>query len=118
MAGYANAARNVMQDALGVVAVFVSGHTADPGSTGANEISGGSPAYIRKAITWNPASGGTKTASNSPVLDIPAGTTITHLGFWSAVTLGVFYGSSDIVDETYAGQGTYTATTVTLNGPT
>lgn len=101
-------AKNVMLDALAGVAVFVSLHTADPGATGTNEVTGGSPAYARKSITWNAAAAGALDDSNAPVFDVPAGTTITHVGLWSASTAGTFYGSFDITDEVFGAQGTYT----------
>lgn len=31
---------------------YISLHTGDPGTTGANEATGGSPAYARKLTTW------------------------------------------------------------------
>lgn len=105
-----NNAKNVMLDALAGVAVFASLHTADPGATGTNEVTGGSPAYARKAITWNAAASGALDDSNAPVFDVPAGTTITHVGLWSASSAGTFYGSFDITDETFGAQGTYTLT--------
>lgn len=114
MAGLNNTAKNLMLDALGAVAVYASLHTADPGATGTSEVSGGSPAYARKAITWNAASGGDLDNNANPVFDVPGSTTITHLGFWSAATGGTFYGSADITDETFGGQGTYTTTDVDL----
>jgi hypothetical protein len=100
---------NAIGDAGRALITHVSLHTADPGSGGANEVSGGSPAYARKGITWNAASGGNIDSSNTPVFDVPAGTTITHAGFWSAASGGTFYGSSPLtVPETFGGQGTYT----------
>jgi hypothetical protein len=110
--GLNNNAKNVMLDALGAVAVWASLHTADPGTTGTSEVTGGSPAYARKAITWNPASAGDLDNNANPTFDVPAGTTITHLGLWSASSGGTFYGSFDITDETFGGQGTYTTSDV------
>ena len=104
-----NTAKNAMLDNLATLIGFVSLHTADPGGTGANEATGGSPAYARKAITWNSASAGNLDSSNQPVFDVPAGT-YTHVGFNSLVTAGTWYGEGDITDETFAGQGTYTLT--------
>jgi hypothetical protein len=104
------AAKNAMLDHLAGLAVFASLHTADPGATGTNEVSGGSPAYARKAITWNAAASGNLDNNANPVFDVPAGTTVTHVGFWSAVSAGTWYGSADVTDETFAAQGTYTAT--------
>lgn len=103
-----DAAKNLMLDELAAVAVFASLHTADPGTNGANEVSGGSPAYARKAITWNAAASGALDNNANPVFDVPAGTTITHVGLWSASTAGTFYGSFDITDEAFGAQGTYT----------
>jgi hypothetical protein len=103
-------AKNLMLDELASVAVYVSAHSADPGATGTNEISGGSPAYARKSITWNAASGGAIDSSNQPVLDIESGDTVSYLGLFSAATSGTFYGSANVTDEGFGAQGTYTVT--------
>jgi len=112
---YGSLGKNAMLDALGALAVFVSLHEGDPGDTGLNEISGGSPAYIRKAITWNAASGGSLDSSNQPVLDVGAGKTVSYVGFWSAESAGVFYGAADVTDEVFGAQGTYTLTDADLD---
>lgn len=112
---YSAGAKNYMLDQLGTVCVYVSLHTASPGSTGANEVTGGSPAYARKALTWNAASTGSKTLSNSPTFDVPAGVTITHVGLWSAATNGTYYGYIDVTDEVFASQGTYQVTSGTVD---
>lgn len=114
MAGLVNAAKNIMLDALGTAATHASMHTADPGLTGTSEVTGGSPAYARKALTWGAAATGSKATSAAPVFDIPGSTTVTHLGYWTALSGGTFLGSRALPNsETFAGQGTYTATTVT-----
>lgn len=113
MAGLVNAAKNSMLDNFGTVAIFVSLHTADPGTTGTSELTGGSPAYARKSVTWNAAATASKSASNQPVFDVPA-STITHLGYWSASTAGTFYGSRPLdTNQVFATQGTYTVTAIT-----
>jgi hypothetical protein len=112
-----NPAKNAMLDQLGTLAVFASLHTADPTSAGTSEVSGGSPAYARKAVTWAAAASGSKATSNSPVFDVPAGTTVACVGLWSAASGGTFYGSFDVTDEVFAGQGTYTLTSGTLTLP-
>jgi hypothetical protein len=90
-------------------------HTADPSTTGANELTGGSPAYARKAVTWSAAATAAKAASNAPVFDVGAGKTITHWGMWSTATGGTFYyGGTLPASETFGSQGTYTATSTTL----
>lgn len=109
--GLTVAAKNLMLNALGAAVGYVSLHTGDPGSTGANEVVGGSPAYARKAVTWNSASGADLDNNANPTFDIPAGTTITHYGLQSASSGGTFYGGDALsAPETFGGQGTYTLT--------
>lgn len=108
-------ARNLMLDQLGTVAVFASAHSGAPGAGGSNEIAGGSPAYARKAVTWAAAAASSKALNGTlPTFDIPAGTTVAYIGFWSLVTGGTFYGYFDVTDEVFAGQGTYNLTSGTL----
>lgn len=103
---YTAAAKNLMLNALGAAVETVSLHTADPGSNGANEVSGGSPAYARKAITWGAAaSGAIDDATNGATFDVPAGVTVTHVGFWDGAT---FMASDAVTNEVFAAQGTYT----------
>lgn len=114
------AARNNMLDcglrsqnpSIGIT--HASLHTANPDPSGGNEVTGGTPAYERKSVTWNAASAGAMSASNQPVFDVPAGTTVTHVGFWSALTSGTYMGMSDVTDETFGAQGTYTLTSVSV----
>jgi hypothetical protein len=88
-------AANLMLDELGTVAVFASLHTASPGDAGSNEATGGSPAYARKAITWNAAASGNLDNNSNPLFDVAAGTYVA-LGLWSASTSGTFYGWSPL----------------------
>ena len=113
---YAAGAKNYMLDQFGTnKALFASLHTANPGSTGSDEVTGGSPAYARMALTWNAASAGSKTLSNTPTFDVPASTTVTHVGLWTLVTGGVWQGYIDVTDETFAAQGTYQITSGTID---
>lgn len=106
---FSNAAKNTMLDHIGGLAVFVSLHTADPATTGANEVVGG--AYTRESVTWNASAGGNLDSSNQPVFDVPGGTTITHVGFWSAASGGVWYGGDQLdAPETYGSDGQFTLT--------
>jgi hypothetical protein len=68
---------------------YVSLHTADPSTTGANEVTGGT--YARVAVTWNAASGGSVTNSGSLSINLPASTTAAYFGVWSASTSGTYY---------------------------
>lgn len=105
-----NAGRQASGAGLAAVAAYISLHTASPGTTGTSEVTGGSPAYARQAVTWAPITGGTG-ITNDPQFNIPAGVTVTHFGLWSAATGGTFYGGDPLsASEVYAAQGTYTLT--------
>ncbi len=114
------AAKNLMLDALGgtnptTPITHFSLHTADPGGTGTSEVTGGSPAYARKAVTWAAASGGSKAINGTmPVFDVPA-CTVAWVGAWSAITSGTWLASFDVTDEVFAGQGTYTVTSASIS---
>lgn len=106
---YDTTARNVGVDAIAALAVRVAAHTGDPGAANAadNEVSGGSPAYARKAIAWNAAASGEATQNGDVVLDIPAGTTVSWLSLWNTAGT-VRYLKKDVTDEAFGAQGTYT----------
>lgn len=64
---------------------FISLHTGSPGTgtTPANEVTGGSPAYERKIPSWGSPSNGVITAEEIE-FDVPMGTTVTHVGYLDA----------------------------------
>lgn len=51
---YDTTARNVGVDAIAALATRWALHTGDPGgaNSATNEVTGGSPAYARKAVAW------------------------------------------------------------------
>jgi hypothetical protein len=113
--------RNAAVNGLATVALFVSLHSSDPSTTGANEITGGSPAYARKGVTWGTATSGVRSLASSVTFDVPSGSSVSHFGIWSAATSGTFYGAETLRDadnnpvvETFGGQGTYTLTVASL----
>lgn len=57
-------------------------HTAYS-ATGTNEVTGGSPAYAKKAITMGAAASRQRTNTTAPVFDVPAGTTVAFIGLWT-----------------------------------
>jgi hypothetical protein len=92
---FSAAAKNLMLDALDESVAtgvkFLSAHTAYS-ATGTNEVTGGTPAYARKAATWGAAASGSKALSAGVVFDIPPSTTVRFIGAWDAVTAGNFLG--------------------------
>jgi hypothetical protein len=123
MAGLNATAHNAMLDANSAVwpPDAMSLHSADPGNgtsvVGGTEISGGTPAYARKALAWNAATSRSKSVTTPPTFDVPGGgTSIGWAGFWRGTT---YLGSrplrnntntADVV-ETFASQGTYIPST-------
>lgn len=69
--------KNAMLDALDVVSLSL--HTAFPGATGANEVTGGT--YARKAATFGAAAAGVRTMSAAVTPDVPA-CTVAWAGLW------------------------------------
>lgn len=103
MAGYTNTARGVAIDAIKAAAATISAHTADPGTTGTSEVTGGG--YARQATTWGSTSAGSTTGSQISA-SIPAGTTITHWGLWTSG--GTFYGGFALTSpEVFGSAGTW-----------
>lgn len=94
------------------VATHISLHSADPGTTGANQTTAarlpagwGAPTDGDITITAKNFTGG---AANGPV---------THVGFFSQLaTGGTFYGSQALTgDATFNAAGEYTLTSLTLD---
>lgn len=115
---YTAAVKNAMLDLTdetgGAVSItHVSLHTADPGTTGANEVSGGS--YARQAVTWGAAASGVKSSTADITWNVPGGTTITHVAGWTASTGGTFRGGGALaVSQAFASDGTYKVTAGSL----
>ena len=113
-------AKNVMLDALAAVMLRVALHSDDPGgaNSATNELTGGSPAYARKAITWDAASAGSMNCPTDPVFDVPAGSTVSWISAWNTAGT-VRYFKKDVTNEVFGAQGTYTLTDLDadLNDP-
>lgn len=103
--GYSVAGLTAKVNAVASAATYISAHTADPGSNGANEVTGGS--YARQQTTWGSAAGsGPVTRAGSQVtIPIPTGVTVTHFAVQSAVSGGTYYGSVDVTDQVFASGG-------------
>ena len=86
-----------MVEFLNTDSVYMSLHTADPGTTGANEVTG-SP-YSRLQVSFGTPSDGVVTNTNNPEFSVPNNTTVTHIGLFSAATDGTFYISEDTTDR-------------------
>jgi hypothetical protein len=87
-------------------AVEVSLHSAQPDSSGSNELSGSG--YERQPVTWGTPSSGIVTASTDPVFDVPGGGTwVRWCGLWDGS--GAFLGAIELATQVeYPAAGTYT----------
>jgi hypothetical protein len=101
--------RETLAVAYGGAGTFISCHSgAGPGSTGANEISGGAPAYARVATVWaaGPSDGvvnGSQVTINCPAAP---GTPITWIGLWTALSGGTFLDGYQLgTSQTFSSQG-------------
>ena len=104
--------RNAMASAYGTAAPYGALFTADPGIADAatNEVSGGSPAYARKAMSWGaPAA---SAITGAPVFDVASGVTVTYFGVCNTVTAAAatVRDSVAITSQGFSSQGTLTVT--------
>lgn len=92
---------------------YLSLHTGDPSTTGANEASGGS--YARQALNtaWGTASGGSISAAQQSFSVNAA--TYTHFGFWTASTAGTFLGGNALAAQQQLTSAGVVKVTATLN---
>lgn len=103
MGTFTPASKNIMLDALSVGALSL--HSADPGVDGtANELTGGSPAYARKAAVYAAAANGERVLSADVLFDVPPGAVVAYVGKWSTTT-GTFRGADQVTSESYVNQG-------------
>ena len=78
------------------------------------EITGGSPAYARKAVTWTGAAG-VRSPSGNLVFDIPSGATVTNWRGFTALTGGTDYEGATLTSAAFGSQGTYTLLAASTN---
>lgn len=111
----AAASKDSMLDQLGTITTHASLNTAYS-NTGANEVTGGSPAFARKAITWASSSGGVKALNGTlPAFDVASGTTVPWWSGWSALTSGTFRFMALLGGQTMRGCMVETSTDITNN---
>lgn len=95
--------KNTLATAYAGAGTWISLHTADPGTTGTSEATGGAPAYARKQTTWGTAASSAVVGS-AVTFDAAAGT-YTYIGVWSASTAGTFIDKAAITSTTLGAQG-------------
>lgn len=75
-----------------------------------DELTGGSPAYARQAVTWTGPDGGDGLIRPNANLtfNVPGGSSVAGWRGYSASTEGTDYGGASLTQEDYTNQGTYT----------
>ena|SRR6056297_2935830 len=101
---FTDAGKNEMLDASTIThAALFNG---DPSGAG-TELSGGSPAYARQAITMTTAASGQIVVSADATFDVPSGATINYVAYYTALTGGTLLAYDSVTEEVYAAQGEY-----------
>jgi hypothetical protein len=101
--------KNSLANAYQAAATHAALYTTVPAGTAGTEVTGGSPAYARKALTWGSPTNGVVSAT-AVVFDVPSGTTIAGAGVHDAITAGNYLDGAGVTSQAFASQGTYTLT--------
>lgn len=72
------------------------------------ELAGGSPAYAREVLSYGATSNGDWAGTAS--FDIPAGSTVNQVGFYTASSGGSPVHTETVTTESFGGQGVYDLT--------
>lgn len=105
-------ALNIQATALAGAALYLSLHSANPGTTGTSETTA-----ARVAASWPAAASGALTISNKAFTGGTASGACQYVGLWSASTAGTFYGGFALSgDQTFNSAGEYTITSLTITG--
>jgi hypothetical protein len=80
--------RNAAVNGVAGSSGFLAAHQAYPGTTGATELSGGSPAYARVAATWGAAASGVRTLTSTNSINVPLNSDVQFYSSWDAATAG------------------------------
>lgn len=99
--------------AMQAAATHGSIHTAEPDGTGSNQS-----AAARQVISWETAANGDMILTvDEQYTGGAASGPATHVGLWSALTAGTFYGYFALDgDQTFNAAGEYTLTSITILG--
>lgn len=108
MAVQTAAMKNLLADAYKAAATHAALYTTAPGASAGTEVTGGSPAYARKALAWSASSNGVTSATVT--FDVPSGTTVVGAGVHSAATAGTYYDGTSVTSQAFSSQGTYQLT--------
>src|SRR3954471_6503141 len=101
--------RTAMAAYYATQAPFAALYSTVPGAAAGTELTGGAPAYARKAGTWGTAATSAVT-STPPAFDVASGSTVAGMGYHSLVSGGTFWDGASVTSQAFSSQGTYTVT--------
>lgn len=104
------AGKNAAANALSLAKASL--HSANPGTNGANELSGGT--YARKDVSYGAAANGVRSLSASVLIDVPAGATVAFVGIWDTAGTTLVDVLTLATPETYSNAGQYELKTHTV----
>lgn len=92
--------------------VWLSTHSANPGSTGAHELTTGSGDEGRQQVTYNSGGSGSDPSNAEVSIVIPGSQSIPWVGMWTAETGGTFLGGFPLVGTYLMATGLNTSSTI------
>lgn len=102
--------RNNLATAYGAAATHAALYsTAPSGSTPGTELTGGSPAYARRPLTWSAPTNGV-TSATPAAFDVPSGATVAGAGVHTALTGGTYLDGTSLTSQAFSSAGSYTLT--------
>jgi len=109
MAIQTNTMKNTLASAYAGAATYADLYqTTGASSSAGTAISGGSPAYASKALSWGSPSAGIITTT-ATVFDVPSGATVAGFGVKTG-SGGTHLDGNALTSQAFASQGTYTLT--------
>lgn len=100
--------KNSLAAAYAGQALYAALYSTVPGATAGTELSGGSPAYARKQLTWGTPANGVVTATAT--FDVPAGANLAGAGVHTAATGGTYLDGATLTTQGFSSQGKYDLT--------
>jgi hypothetical protein len=100
--------KNSLATAYKNAATYAALYTTVPAGSAGTEVTGGSPAYARKPLTWGAPSNGVITATAT--FDVPTGVTVAGAGIHDAATAGNYLDGGAVTSQAFSSQGTYALT--------
>ena len=101
--------RNALVDAYKTQAAAVALFSTAPGVSPGTELTGGAPAYARKAANWGGTASSAATAAPA-AFDVASGSTVAGVGLYTSTTAGTYLDGASVTSQSFSSQGTYTVT--------